>query len=225
MNVLSSLDRSGTGVAASNIDVAKQDLGTGKQTMGTTAVTATDYLSGAGGAVTGTTAQTITFNDTGVKAAGTAAGTSYRITLSAPLTTTTSVGEGRGTNTATTGLYEYVARDGDTMADVANALKSQIENGGAKGISITTKANATDANDVDFSIKIDSGLATDGITTAFAAFTGGKVGGGLYDVSTIDVTTSAGAEKALKSVEGLIQTSIELGIGIRFGPGPHRNAG
>ncbi len=212
VDVLSSLDRSGTGVAASNISVAKQDLGQQAQKMGTTAVTtAADFVAGTGAAVTGAStavARTITLNNAGLDTAGTAAGVGYRITLSAAAGTA-SVGEGRGTNTATTGVYEYVARDGDTTADIAAALKLQLNAGGGESFSVSTATNSTDSNDTNLTFAFDA--ATDGLTFAFATFqsTGATVGGGLFDVAGIDVTTDAGAEKALGNIESLIQTSID----------------
>ncbi|GFE49548.1 flagellin [Roseobacter cerasinus] len=214
-NILSSLDRSSTGVAASNISVSKQDLGTGAQTMGTTAVTTlADFIDGTGAAITGaSTAAARTFSIDGDGIETSAAGIGYRITLSAPQNDVV-LAEGRGTNVVaagvvTTGVYEYVARDGDTSADIANALNAQISAAGIEGFSVAIATNTTDAAATDMTFNFDA--AADGFTVAVAAFTnaGSTIGGGLADLADIDVSTDEGSEDALSKIESLIQTSID----------------
>lgn len=207
VSVLSSLDRSSDGtVASSFISIAKRDLGTTEQVIGSTAVgTLASFITGTAGAITGAStaaARTITFESAGV-----AAGVGYRITLSSAVGTA-SIGTGGGDNTPTAGVYEYVARDGDTTADVARALSSLINGGNPNAVS--TAAGATDANgDTGLVLSFDN--TTDGVTFAIAAFTsaGATIGGGLSKLGAIDVSTDAGATSALNDIEGLIQTAVD----------------
>lgn len=203
VNILSSLDRASDGtVTANHIEIKKQDLRTDQQELGTTAVgTLADYITGTAAAVTGAStpaARTLTIENGTVEA-----GIGYRITLSAPAGSAT-VGSGNGG----AGVYEYVARDGDTARDVAQALANEINSSGAEAVSITTGAPAANG-DTGFTFDFDT--AADGVTLAFAAFTsaGATIGGGLADLRDIDVSTSAGAESALTKVETLLQTSIQ----------------
>lgn len=208
INILSSLDRSGTGVSAAEISVAKQDLSTDEQVIGTTAVaTLTDYVTGTGAAVTGastTAARTITFinaNDV------VQAGIGYQITLSAP-TGDATIGDGGGDTTPTAGVYEYVARDGDTAQDVASALAALINTGMAENV---TAEVATPAANGNTGLVLNFTNAADGVTFAFDAFTaaGATVGGGLSELRNLDVTTQAGADNALLDIEYLINTAID----------------
>ncbi|SHJ05212.1 flagellin [Wenxinia saemankumensis] len=205
VEILSSLDRSGSGVAVSNITVNKQDLGQQEQVIGTTAVgTLANFITGTPGAVTGAStaaARTITF-ETGVTA-----GTGYRVTLSTAVGTAT-LGTGGGDFTPTAGVYEYVARDGDTSADVARALSTLINGGDANAVS--SSVGATDANG-DTGLTLNFDATTDGVTFAIAAFTsaGATVGGGLSRLSQLDVTTDTAADTALAEIESLIQTSVD----------------
>lgn len=214
VNILSSLDRSATGVTASSIDVGKKDLGTGASSIAlaaTATVTASNNISGAydvtaaalAGATTPATATT-TFYTSATSAV--AAGTGFSLEISA------SGGAVAGSNTANRNDIKYVARDGDTAADVAKGLADAFNqhlkdtlgeaNVGtvgavANGNSITFTGATGVAGDV-LSIAANSWAAAD--TT---------IGGGLEALSSVDVTTGAGAASALDQVEGLIQTAID----------------
>lgn len=207
VSVLSSLDRASDGtVTSSFISIAKRDLGTAEQVIGSTAVgTLANFVTGTPGAVTGAStaaARTITF-----EAAGVAAGVGYRVTLSAAAGTAT-VGTGGGDNTPTAGVYEYVARDGDTTADVARAFATMINAGNPNAVTATAGSRDTNG-DTGLTLSFDA--ATDGVTFAIAAFTsaGATVGGGLSELGAIDVSTDAGAASALTDIEGLIQTAVD----------------
>lgn len=206
ISILSSLDRSGTGVTASDINVSKEDLSFQEQVIGSTGVgTLTDYITGTTGSVTGASsaaARTITFEGGVVEA-----GIGYQVTLSAPAGNAT-IGDGGGDFTPTAGVYEYVARDGDTAKDVANALARLINTGDANTVSATVgSANATG----DTGLVLEFEDTTDGIDFAYAAFqaTGATVGGGLWQLADVDVTTQIGADNALQEIEGLINTAID----------------
>ncbi|MCH8952318.1 MAG: flagellin [Proteobacteria bacterium] len=196
VSILSSLDRSSTGVVtASSIAVAKQDLQTTQAAFGATAVgTADDLLSV-------DTATIAISGGTGVvsfTSGGAVAGASYRVTLT-----------GAGTNElGTTALdFEYVARAGDTELDVSkqifDLISAQLTSIGATNTTVarnsTTGAITITNNDTD---------AGDTITLARTEFLGGTAGGGLSTLGAMDVSTAAGAATALTSIETLIQTTI-----------------
>lgn len=214
INVLASLDRSASGVAASDITVGKQDLGTGASSIGAalTAVTTanndvTGFGDGAAAALTGnnTTAPTGTSTFGAAATDAVAAGTGFSIDISA------TAGNGPS-NTASRNDIKYVARDGDTMADVvaglASAFNKYIEadmgadnvgtiNAAASGNTIVfTGAQVTGDN---FSVAVQQ-YDADATTT---------VGGRLEELTNIDVTSQTGADSALEEIEGLIQTAID----------------
>lgn len=216
VNVLSSLDRSTAGVAASSIVVAKEDLGTGASNVTGTAVTTAWTATTANSNMTGTaltaTALTgaATAPTTSVSIAGVSAGFGYSVAI------TTGAGSlATGFNTAFGNNISYVARDGDTTADVAKGLAASFNkyvqefvdaNPTATGTS-TIKATVsgstitfTGANNTGDNFTVQAG--------GYAA-AGNTIGGGLAAAADINVTTDGGAKSALKDIEGLIQTSID----------------
>jgi flagellin len=196
INVLASLDRSGTGVAASDISVSKQDLGTGASAAGTVSVNAgsTNTVNDGASGVMATFAE-----DT---AGGITAGNSYEIQAAG----TTKLGLSAD--------VAYVARDGDTLSDVVNGMVSALN-----------KQAAADGVDAVFAAGSNAGeiSVTNNTGTNFAAFAAtdvqqsaldgsendGTIGGRLESLTDIDVTTQAGADSALDEIEGLIQTAID----------------
>lgn len=187
VNVLSSLDRTGTNVAASSIEVTAQDLSIGAYAAkgvlaGSTGVsgagdTAGFAIDGAGG--TGS----IVIDDS-VDAF--AAGDKVSITI--------------GDKTAS---YTVTAEDvaSTTTADiVAVGLKGAIESLGIDGLTIDYNSGTagtlafTNAGTPDLSVS--------------AQFTNAGAGG-LGALSSIDVSTDAGATAALGNIEALLQTSID----------------
>jgi len=195
--ILSSLDRSSTGVVtASNINVAKQDLQTATEVFGTTAVGAAGDLLTVSGATIAISGGTVDFNFT---AGGTVAGASFGVSLT-----------GAGTNElGTTQLdFEYVARDGDTNLDVSKQIFDQIS-------AHLTTIGATDTvatrNATTGAITITNNDTTVGDTIAAAVTEklAGTAGGGLAALGAMDVSTAAGAATALNDIETLIQTTID----------------
>ncbi len=217
MNILSSLDRTADGsVDPSYIDVKKADLGTQQQKMGTTAATTGNYITGTAGAINGTTSTTLS---TFTIADGTvAAGIGYRISFTVPAGNATA-GSGAGAEPPVAGQYNYVARDGDTAKDVVAALAAQINGSGA--VSLTAAVGTSDA-DGNTGLVLDFAADGDGLTVGIAAFTaaGATVGGGLAEMSKIDVTTDAGSEKALAAIDDLIKTSVDAAA--QFGTSQNR---
>ena len=194
--ILASLDRSGSGVTASDISVGKQDLGTSAAVFGTTAVgTAGDLIETSATSAVGPTgaAPVVSFTDGGAEA-----GASYKVTLT---------GVAGNENGTTAQDFEYVARDGDTEKDVSDAIFSQME----------AYATANDLENTTFTQDSATGaititntdVAANTLTVGVTETLEGTAGGGLAALAELDVTTADGAEAALEEIEGLIQTSID----------------
>ncbi len=187
VDILSSLDRSGAGVAASNISVGKQDLGTGAATGGTTATTV-------GG-------------NAAVAAAASGAAATFTGTPEAGGTYEFSSGGGLGLTADVT----YVAREGDTLASVSEEMVTRLNfQAASDGIDVTF-AQGTTAGEITFTNNTDAAItvATAEAAQSAAGITDGAIGGGLEYLSKISVGSDEGAEAALGLVEGLIQTSID----------------
>lgn len=187
VDILASLDRSSTGVKATSIAVGKQDLGQGAATAGAAATTVGVAATIAAGA----TAAFATFTGTP------AAGNTYQITA---------IG-----GTALTSAAIYVAREGDTLANVRDELISRANfQAKSQGLSVTLAAGATDGainltNNGTAGVVVVAGNASQGGATDVD----GKIGGGLEYLSKINVTTNDGAEAAMGLIERLIQVSIK----------------
>ncbi|MCA0205964.1 flagellin [Pararhodobacter sp.] len=190
VSILSSLDRSSTGsVSASSITATKADLGTQASVQGAGTDLAAGAVTGAGAIAAAATGTLTIVGDTATAARGgnrVLAGDSYTI----------------GGLTGVSGAVRYVARDGDTVNDIASALNDMLNFQASKsGIAISSTVSGA-------AITITNGTSA-GITTAMTLNTGGTAGGGLEILSSIDVSTAQGAEAALNAIEGLTQTAIE----------------
>ena len=195
VNVLSSLDRSAGGnVTSSTITAGKADLGTGASTLGTgTDLAAAALTSTAALAAPGSTGTITVAGDTATAAReGNAvlAGDGYELT---------------GADFGLSEDVSYVARDGDTVTDIAKALeaglKYQAALDGVEDITFErTGATITFTNDTGGAIAAPTvtGLSTEG-----------TVGGGLELLSKLDVSTLDGAKASLAAFESLVQTSID----------------
>jgi flagellin len=198
INVLSSLDRSGSGVTASDITVAKQDLGTEASTAGT--IGTQDQGAAAQTVADGATAVVGTFTED--TAGGIAAGTTFAYDVT------------NGTNNL--GLsadVTYVAREGDTVRDVAQQVASRLNVQAIEdGIDVTFGVNE---NDGEITMTNNTGAGADMEADDFSrgnldgSEADGTIGGGLEMLADFNVTTDTGTEAALSAVEGLIQTSID----------------
>lgn len=205
VNVLSSLDRSGTGVTASDIAVGKNDL-----TMKARSVT--------GGTVAvSTAAVTLNATQTGslaVNRTGTAGGVVYSIGLTgtdADSSKFTAATYTTGATAADAQKIMYITRDGDTAADVAkglsqafaiyaakNGLDTDVVNVSASGSNLSISSAVTDGTDT-VAVRIDTLTAPTAVT----------IGGGLEEINSFDVTSETGANAALASVEYMIQTAVD----------------
>ena len=190
VDILSSLDRSGTGVAVSEITVSKNDIGIRASTDGATA---------GGGAATAiaSLAAGATQNFMQILPANVAYGTTYNIESMA------------GTAVAAANQVSYVARNGDTAASVASEMVNRLNFVAQReGRSVSFALSATDATQI--TITNTGTAAITGIAaTDVDRTTGGTAGGGLNLLQQFDVTTTNGANAALAGIEGLIQTSIK----------------
>ncbi|MDJ0822741.1 MAG: flagellin [Paracoccaceae bacterium] len=210
IDILSSLDRSGTGVAASDINVGKQDLGTSAATAGTMG---SDVSVNSTAVASGASAEFVTFDGVGASD-DLVAGASFQVTGSGNF-----AGDTSGDALDFSSNVTYVARDGDTLADVTKAMVERL-NVQAKedGLEITFSVNAANAGRIDFTNNYDEAISDDNSVVEqsdvadIATLEGeadGTVGGGLELLSGFDVTTDNGSEAALEGIENLIQTAID----------------
>ncbi|MFA8386146.1 MAG: flagellin [Pelagibaca sp.] len=204
VNVLASLDRSATGVSASDIGVGKKDLGTttSNVTGGTVAnLTSAATLNGTQSASLAITTPTVAGQIFSLGLTGTDAN-SDKFT---PTDYTT------GTTAPDAQKIMYIARDGDTAGDVARGLAqafalyaaeegldTEVLNVSASGSNLTVSSTVTDATDT-IAARIDTLTSPTSVT----------IGGGLEKLNDIDVTTDTGADAALVAIEFMIQTAVD----------------
>lgn len=210
INILSSLDRSGTGVAASDINVGKQDLGAGAAAAGTVNL---DVSVNTTGIAAGGTGEFVTFDGVGADDQ-LVAGASFQVTSGANF-----AGDTSGDALDFSADVVYVARDGDSLADVTAAMVERLNFQAAEDkLKITFSVNATNAGQIDFTNGYDEAISDDNSVIEQADIADiatleseadGTIGGGLELLADFDVTTDAGTEAALAGVEGLIQTAID----------------
>ena len=204
VNVLASLDRSSSGVSASDIGVGKKDLGT-------TASAVT------GGTVANLTTA-VTLNETQSASLAITAPTGAGQIFSIGLTGTDADGNNftpgdysTGTTAGDAQKIMYIARDGDTAGDVAKGLAqafalyaaeegldTDVLNVSASGSNLTVSSTVTDATDT-IAARIDTLTSPTSVT----------IGGGLEKLNDIDVTTDTGADAALVAIEFMIQTAVD----------------
>ncbi|WP_226779891.1 flagellin [Oceaniglobus trochenteri] len=208
VNVLSSIDRSGSGVTSSDITVNKQDLSTTKAGKGALVLAAAAMTAAGTATANGAASATYTINGETTTAGRTKAvmaGDSYAFDMAI----FDAAVSGTPFGSAASGKDEaiYTAKDGDTTADVASGMAAMMN-----------FRLAEQGLENDFSVTVSNNVVTvtNNTGTALAASAaanvdldaGGTVGGGLAILGEIDVTTEKGASAALAGIEGLIQTSI-----------------
>jgi flagellin len=187
INVLSSLDRSASGVDSSNIEVTAQNLSTSAGTA--LSGTSLGTLSSASlvGAATGTLG--------GFAIQGGAGALASNASGANPATLTSLI-EGDAvelTVGSTTG--RYVVKEGDTNDELAAGLRDALTKGGLNGSDFTLSATGG----------VLSVTNNTNVTTAVSV-TAARGEGGLAALGGIDVTSDPVA--ALDDIEGLLQTSI-----------------
>jgi flagellin len=214
VEILSSLDRASDGtVGVSYIDISKNDLGTEV----TDYTTGTAIAAGSATTVSGTVANATAIDLDGAGTAPTEALTIDSVEAGTAIQINISGSANLGSFDDSTREVSYVARDGDTQADMANALADAFNQRVASGI---------EAGDIPEGTTIAAAVTVAANGAATITFTGSEttgedfslnaiettdvtLGGGLEDLAGIDVTTDTGADAALEDIEGLIQTAID----------------
>ncbi|MFN3723146.1 MAG: flagellin [Paracoccaceae bacterium] len=208
VDVLSSLDRSATGVTSSSISVGRQDLSTATATVG--ALTLAAGAMTAGGTAAANGAGNATYTITGEAATlgrtkTVMAGDSYSFNMAAVF--------GGTFATAATEKQTaiYTAKDGDTTADIAKGLADMMnyrlaEQGMTSSYNVTV--GGANRNVVTLTNNTATALAA-AVAGNMTLNGGGKVGGGLALLKELDVSTEIGAKSALSAIEGLTQTAIQ----------------
>lgn len=190
VNVLSSLDRSATGVTSSNIAVSAQNLST----------SAGAVLTAGGGTLTGAvsgnveTGTPVTLN--GFAFQGSAGALASNDPTADPAVLTELVaGDSIELNIgAVTG--RYVVQEGDTEDSLVSGLKNSLT---ANGLS-----------DSDFTLTLASGeleVANNTNQPAAISVSATRGTGGLAGLNTLNVATNPSG--ALQDIEGMLQTSID----------------
>lgn len=205
VQVLSSLDRASDGtVVSSTISVNAQNLTQDAAVIDTTAGYA------AGSAALGAASQTVdnTNATRSFTIAGIEAGRAFSLNLNFSADLTGGPAETAGGSQANAVDIAYVAAAGDTAADVAQGLVNAFNAWAAEN----------DAYDLELSVNATGQLVagrtglTAGQTVAVAIDTvtsdENRAAGGLFAMAGMDVSTQEGAARALKDIQGLIQTAI-----------------
>ncbi|QPM91298.1 flagellin [Pseudooceanicola algae] len=217
VSILSSLDRSGSGVTASDISVGKEDLGTDASAISATGGTFAADVGTSAVTLNGTQTGSI---DIGTNNSGLEAGTGYTLnifgtdaddsTFTQADYRTSTAGASTQTEAAANDI-RYVTRDGDTASDVAKGLQAAYAAyAGANGLDTDVLDITVSGDTLTFTSTVTD--ATDSIQvnlTSVTADAGNTIGGGLELLNEIDVSTEDGAASALSLIEGLTQTAID----------------
>jgi len=192
VSILSSLDRSDSGVTAAKIDVAKADLTT------RASVTATLAASDAGGA---------TYASTGLDASGGAVNDVLAVTVN-----TAAAGDAEGNEynfTVNNVDVTYTASATDTEETIAQGIVDAINSAGPDGgpIAGVTAKIGTNANEVDFDVENGTDAS---ITSTPAEQTKVTEAGGAFEgLDALSVLDDATAATALDDIEGFLTSAID----------------
>lgn len=213
INVLASIDRSFSGVTSSDIRIQKQDLGTAASVIGAslTALTgAANNVTGDGDGtamiMTGGASAPVATTTFGASATATvAAGQAFSIAIS---------GTAGGGLTATAGRDDisFVAREGDTYADVVAGLSASFNSyvAGKTGLTAaSTVASTASGNVLTITGHNATGPNFSFTVNEYASNAATTIGGRLSALGDIDVSTQSGADSALAAIDGLINIAID----------------
>jgi flagellin len=191
IDVLSSLDRSGTGeVTTNNISVETVNLSTDAGTADDVFVSAVV----AAGATSADTAD-LEFQTTAAATGGANAVTYSEANAIGTVTEANLVAGDVFTATINDVDITYTVQEGDDAAAIVGGLGSAISN---RGFDVTVAAGATGLNFTNNSADdLTIGLTVD------------RDRGALADLETMDVTNDVNGAQALKDVENMIQRSID----------------
>ncbi|MEY4305656.1 MAG: hypothetical protein RIT52_1831, partial [Pseudomonadota bacterium] len=194
VNVLSSLDRSNTGVAVSTIEVEGQDLSIGGYTAKAAFGATTDGVSGDSDSAGFTLDKASGTGTIAIDAITFAEGDSIAITI--------------GNKTAS-----YTVSAADAASTTAADIIAVGLNGALEGLGVTGLVVDYDSG-TPGTLALSTGDGTAGNPSAtgdltVAAQFKNAGSGGLATLDTIDVETNSTALTALGNIEGLLQTSID----------------
>lgn len=187
VNILSSLDRSASGVASSNINVVAQNLST---SAGATLTAGGGTLSAAN-VVTGTP---VTLNGFAFQG-GAGALASNAPTADPAVLTELIAGDSISLNIGSVAA-RYVVQEGDTADSLVSGLKNALVAGGL--------------SDSDFTLTLATGelsVANNTNQSAAISVAATRGTGGLAALNTLNVATAPAS--ALSAIEGMLQTSID----------------
>mgnify|MGYP006266068485 CR=1 FL=1 len=204
VNVLSSLNRDADGtVTTTDITVARADLRVVEGTFGTNAMSSGDagFMTASAATIAAAATETVTIDAQDASPTpNITAGDSFRVTIASE-------------------DIEYIAAEGDTVNDVAQALVDLAEERFAEMEAVSPGSSpdvtlsvtlGTDPTTQDAVINVTNNEAT-GISLAGAAFDDGISGGLLGRLAAIDVDTDVQADidQALLDVEDMISDTID----------------
>lgn len=193
VSITSSLDRKSDGsVSTSTILASKQDLGLQAAVLGSgTDIAASAMVATAATAAAGSLGTITIAGDVATAARvnnRVLAGDSYRLA---------------GSAFGLSADISYVARDGDTVTDIAKAMEANLSFQAKKdNVAITTTRSGAV---ITYTNNTGAAITAPTVTNT----TGGKAGGGLELMSKVDVSTLDGAKAALAAFESMAQTAID----------------
>jgi len=188
VSILSSLDRSSTGVTAAKIDVSKANLTTDAGT------TATLAASDAGG---------VTYETTGLSASGSDISDALAITIN-----TAAAGEAEGNVydfTIAGQNVTYTATATDTQDSIALELRDRINALGVTGL--TAKIDGTSANEIDFDIVDGTDASITAVGTDQTRVD--EAGGAFEGIDDLSVLNDTDATAALTNIEAFLTSAID----------------
>lgn len=204
VNVLSSLNRDASGtVTTDDITVARADFRQVEGTFGTNAIASGDTgftTATGGGTIAAAATETVTIEAYGADTINISAGYSFDVTIASE-------------------TVEYIAREGDTVNDVANGLVAALEErfaqmeaitpGSAPDVTLTVTLG-TDPTRQDAVISVTNN-EVGGIALTSDSFDDGVSGGALGRLAGIDVdtTVTADIDTALLNVESMLEDVID----------------
>ena len=186
IDVLASLDRTSSGVTASNINVSRANLET------FAALPAATFI-GPGQAG-------FMVNSGAASQIGTGATETITFTAGAIIE-----GDVFELNAFFAEIVTYTASSGDTLADVGAALAAAVDGLAGYSSSFTANADPEGTNSV-MSITNDLGFLT---AVLASSKTGVTAGGGLGALDGLTVATESGATSALGAIDALISTAVD----------------
>ncbi|WP_299860010.1 flagellin [uncultured Roseobacter sp.] len=209
VSILASLDRDATGtVTSGEIDIAKQNMTTDK-----VSIDATSTFAAAGGSA----GAAVTAGNTGTKtiaAPAAGGGQAYSLVLTAGAGELAGAEFGIAGTIAAADTVGYVTKEGDTARDVAEGLKAAWDvYKNEQGIDKDVLSFAVVGNDL--TVTVGNGDAANTINVAISTSAADGTGdgnvsaGSMAALDAFDVTTEIGAENALDTVEGLINSAID----------------